>query len=85
MKQEEFESLQETDGYIYNSRRNIRTRYALEKTCYHFEGYFISFLVSVQYLRGNEWERAGSRWLICEDDIRRVMDSGFKEFPSIFK
>ncbi|ARR48521.1 hypothetical protein ETN89_02710 [Photobacterium damselae subsp. damselae] len=73
----------EDDGYIYNSRRNIRTAYSLEKGYFSSNGTYLTYLLSVEYLSGSEdWYCTGIRWLICEDDIYSVMENGFKDFPA---
>jgi hypothetical protein len=76
----------ESDGYIYNSHRNIRTVHNLEKAYYSRNGTYLTFILNVQHkLNDGKWYDYGIRWLVCEDDIEFVMNNGFKDFPSIFK
>lgn len=76
----------EKDGYIYNSNRNIRTAYYLEKGYFSSNGTYLSFLLSVEYLNGSDiWYCTGVRWLVCEDNIFNVMKNGFKDFPKLYQ
>lgn len=65
-------------SYTYNQRENIRTSFEVEKI-YSTHNGFIGRLADVEYKQSNgAWKSAGSRWLINVDDIKTIMDNGFK-------
>lgn len=80
------DSQQETDGYTYNSHRNIRTSNTVERLYQDRDDNFIAFIYSVQYKDSEgQWFNAGSRWAFNTDDVAFIISSGFKSFPSISK
>lgn len=76
----------EPDGYIYNSRRNIRTNYCIERLYSDQNNNFLAFIYSVEYKNSEgKWWKAGSRWAFNSLDTAFILDNGFREFPNTSK
>lgn len=76
----------EPDGYIYNSRRDIRTNDPIERLYSDQHDNYIAFIYSVQYKDSNgKWFKSGSRWAFNSLDTVFILENGFRDFPSISK
>ncbi|MBN8090464.1 hypothetical protein J0J26_20685 [Vibrio vulnificus] len=74
-KASERESMSE---YVYNDNANIRTKDRVEKI-YQTNRGFIGRLENVDYLQSDgSWKAQGSRWLINEENVKIIMNEGFK-------
>ncbi|HAT8514677.1 TPA: hypothetical protein I7181_13295 [Vibrio vulnificus] len=76
----------EPDGYIYNSRRNIRTNDRIERLYRDKDDNYLAFIYSVEYKNSEgKWWKAGSRRAFNSLDTADILDNGFRDFPSTYK
>ncbi|HFQ4805327.1 TPA: hypothetical protein ACGUTO_003735 [Vibrio vulnificus] len=75
----------EPDGYIYNSRINIRTNDRIEQLYREQNDNFLAFIYSVEYKNSEgKWWKTGSHWAFNCYDVEFNLNNGFELFPHIF-